>query len=61
MLLDHLINANETSVIKNIENVISFIKPQQGLINSWEDTKMKIGPPIANSTTKYQQTKNVPM
>lgn len=59
MFLDQLANANETSVVQTIENAISLIKPQQELVNYREDTTINFNSPLANSTTKYQQTQNV--
>lgn len=59
MFLDQLANANETSVVQNIENAISLTKPQQDLVNYREDTTIKFSSPLANSTIKYQQTQHV--
>lgn len=44
-----------------MEDIISFIKPKQKLINYKPDTKIKFGPPNATSTIKHQQRQYVSM
>lgn len=40
--------------VPNLENEISFIKPNQKVVNLNPDTKIKCGPPKATSTIKQQ-------
>lgn len=42
-------------VVKNLENVISFVKPKTSHINYNPDPKVKFGLPNATSTVKPRQ------
>jgi len=44
--------------VQDLENVISFIKPKQKLVNYKPDTKIKFGPPDATSTVKHNQAQS---
>lgn len=54
----NLYTSSKPCVVKNVENIISFIKPKRKLVNYEPDTNIKFGPPVATSTIKYQQIQN---
>lgn len=57
MFLDQLTNVNNNSGAQNLENVISFTKQKQELVD-YKDDAVKFGLPIANSTINNQQSQH---
>lgn len=52
---DNLDIVHKSGDVKDLENVISFIKPKRQLVDYKPETKIKFGPPDATSTIKHKQ------